>query len=430
MSVEKGRTKKAITILFLWGAMLFAHMIRFAFGVAAPTLMLMYHLSPKTMGYILSGWNWSYTGSLLLIGPIVDRFGPWIVMGIGSVIWGLSTVALPLAGAAVSFFLMRMIFGFGHSMLFPSVATSVSREFGAKERTRAIAVAHSGNPLGLAIGALVGAFILARLGWQAIFYCIGGASLLWTVAWFRLYPDRYIGRLKREPAPGVSDLGSQRVSWISLFRYRSTWGIALGQMGYLYAYFFFISWLPAYLVLDRKMTLLKSGIIAALPFWVGVFCTLAGGWLGDYLIARGISTTVSRKSIIGTGLAAATIMVIATVFTQHAWLAVTFLTLCVASLRMTTGSVNSLPIDLAPRTAVASLTAIQNLFGNLAGMLAPIITGYLVNSTGSFVDPFIIAGVMALFGAVAFVFMVGNLEKQQIEPPASMAVSVSPSRAV
>jgi ACS family D-galactonate transporter-like MFS transporter len=148
------------------------------------------------------------------------------------------------------------------------------------------------------------------------------------------------------------------------------------------------------------------------------------------LIARGISTTVSRKSIIGTGLTAATIMVIATVFTQQAWLAVTFLTLCVASLRMTTASVNSLPIDLAPRSAVATLTAIQNLFGNLAGMLAPIATGYLLASSGSFVDPFIIAGAMALFGALAFVFMVGNVEKQQIEPPTSMAVSVSHSQAL
>jgi MFS family permease len=382
------------------------------------------------MGYILSGWNWSYTGTLFLIGPIVDRFGPWIVMGVGSVIWGLSTVALPLAGAAVSLFLMRMVFGFGHSMLFPSVATSVSREFSFKERTRAIAVVHSGNPVGLAVGAMIAAFILARLGWKAVFYCLGGASLLWTLAWFYLYPDRHIGRQRSAEVHGANANEHRRVPWISLFRYRSTWGIALGQMGYLYAYFFFISWLPAYLVLDRKMTLLKSGVVAALPFWVGVFCTLGGGWLGDHLIQRGVSPTVSRKSIIGIGLTAATFMVIGAVFTQQGWLAVTLLTLCVACLRTTTASVNSLPIDLAPPSAVGSLTAIQNLFGNLAGMLAPIITGYIVNSTGSFVGSFIVAGAMALFGGVSFVFIIGNLEKLPIEPGSPMAVSVSHSRAV
>jgi ACS family D-galactonate transporter-like MFS transporter len=427
MKAEKQRSTKVITLLFLWGAMLFTHMIRYAFGVAAPTLMVLYHLSPKTMGYILSGWNWSYTGTLFLIGPIVDRFGPWIVMGVGSVIWGLSTLALPLAGAAVSLFLMRMIFGFGHSMLFPSVATSVSREFGSKERTRAIAVAHSGNPVGLAMGAVIAAFILARLSWKAVFYCLGAGSLLWTMAWFYSYPDRYIGR-QRVAASDANE--RQRIRWISLFSYRSTWGIAFGQMGYLYAYYFFVSWLPAYLVLDRKMTIFKSGVIAALPFWVGVFCTLGGGWLGDYLIQRGASPTVSRKSIIGIGLTAATITVIAAVFTQQSWLAVTLLTLCVACLRTTTGSVNSLPIDLAPPSAVGSLTAIQNLFGNLAGMLAPITTGYLVNSTGSFVDSFLVAGAMALFGAISFVFIIGNLERQQTKPRTPMAVSVSHSRAV
>src|SRR5690348_3364888 len=430
MNAKSQRSTKLMTLIFLWGAMLFAHSIRFAFGVAAPTLMTLYHLSPKTMGYVLSGWNWSYTGTLFLIGLIVDRFGPWIVMGIGSVIWGLSTLALPLASAAVSLFLMRMLFGFGHSMLFPSVAASVSREFSFKERTRAIAVVHSGNPVGLAMGAVIAAFILAHLGWKAVFYCLGAGSLLWTLAWFYLYPDRHIGRRRSGEGGGANINEHRRVPWISLFLHRSTWGIALGQMGYLYAYFFFITWLPAYLVLDRKMTLLKSGVIAALPFWVGVFCTLGGGWLGDYLIERGVSLTVSRKSIIGIGLSASTATVIAAVFVQQAWLAVTLLTLCVAFLRTTTGSVNSLPNDLAPPAAVASLTAIQNLFGNLAGMLAPIVTGYLVDSTGSFVASFIVAGAMALFGALSFVFIVGNVERQRIEPKAPLKVSVLPSRAV
>ncbi|HLH05632.1 MAG TPA: MFS transporter [Terriglobales bacterium] len=423
MSATTERSKKATTLALLWGAMLFAHSIRFAFGVAAPTLMALYHLSPKTMGYILSGWNWSYTGTLFLIGPIVDRFGAWIVMGVGSVVWGLSTLALPLASAAVSLFLMRMIFGFGHSMLFPAVARAVSREFSFKERTRAIAVVHSGNPLGLAAGAVIAAFVLAHLGWQAVFYCLGAGSLLWTVAWFRLYPDRQTGTPRAQGHHASSN--DQRVSWLSLFRYRSTWGIALGQMGYLYAYFFFITWLPAYLVLDRKMTLLKSGVVAALPFWVGVFCTLLGGWLGDYLIASGVSLTVSRKSIIGLGLIGSTVTVIAAVFVQQAWLAVTLVTLCVAFLRTTTGSVNSLPIDLAPSSAVASLTSIQNLFGNLAGMLAPIITGYLVSATGSFVASFMVAGSMALFGAISFVFIVGNVEGHRKDPRAPLAVPVA-----
>jgi sugar phosphate permease len=267
--------------------------------------------------------------------------------------------------------------------------------------------------------------LLAHLGWQAVFYGVGGASLLFTLAWFAFYPDQRIGRLAA-PSGGI-----RRISWLSLLRYRSTWGIAFGQMGYLYAYFFFVSWLPGYLVLERKMTLLESGIAAALPFWVGMLGTLGGGWLGDHLIQRGMTTTASRKSIIGAGLMTATVLVVVAAYTAQSWLAVALLTLCVASLRLTTGSVNSLPIDLAPPAAVASLTSIQNVFGSIGGLLAPIVTGRIVTLTGSFVTSLLVAGGMALFGAISYLFIMGDIRKDSITPAGSSVISrVSSSTAV
>ena len=275
--------------------------------------------------------------------------------------------------------------------------------------------------MGIAVGATVAAFILATLGWQAVFYCTGGASLLLTLAWFRFYPDKRLGkqparhqsRLRDTPPALRADSADrhavQRISWSSLFRYRSTWGIAFGQMGYLYAYFFFVSWLPGYLILERKMTLLQSGILSALPFWAGLLGTLAGGWLGDYLIQHGISTTVSRKSIIAGGLSGSTVLVISAAYVEQSWLAVTLLTLCIGCLRLATGSVNSLPIDLAPALMVGSLTGIQNFFGNIGGLLAPIVTGYLVNATGSFAGSFVVAGCMALFGAISYM-LIGDID--------------------
>lgn len=419
------RVNRIITVSLLFGAQLCSYMIRYTLSIVAPTLMTLYHLSPQTMGYILSGWNWSYTAGLLFVGPAVDRFGAWIVMGSGSVVWGVSTIVLPVATTATSLFLLRMIFGFGHSMLIPAGASAISSGFNIKERTRVVAMVFTGNQVGLAAGATVAAFLLAHLGWQAVFYGVGGASLLFTLAWFAFYPDKRIGRLAA-PSGGI-----RRVSWLSLLRYRSTWGIAFGQMGYLYAYFFFVSWLPGYLVLERKMTLLESGIAAALPFWVGMLGTLGGGWLGDHLIQRGVTTTVSRKSIIGAGLITATVLVVVAAYTAQSWLAVTLLTLCVASLRLTTGSVNSLPIDLAPPAAVASLTSIQNVFGSIGGLLAPIVTGRIVTLTGSFVTSLLVAGGMALFGAISYLFIMGDIRKDSITPAASSVISrVSSSTAV
>jgi MFS transporter, ACS family, D-galactonate transporter len=425
MRHSEDRVNRIITVSLLFGAQLCSYMIRYTLSIVAPTLMTLYHLSPQTMGYILSGWNWSYTAGLLFVGPAVDRFGAWIVMGSGSVVWGVSTIALPVATTATSLFLLRMIFGFGHSMLIPAGASAISRRFNVKERTRAVAIAFTGNQVGLAAGATVAAFLLAHLGWQAVFYGVGGASLLFTLAWFAFYPDQRIGRLAA-PSGGI-----RRISWLSLLRYRSTWGIAFGQMGYLYAYFFFVSWLPGYLVLERKMTLLESGIAAALPFWVGMLATLGGGWLGDHLIQRGVTTTVSRKSIIGAGLMTATVLVVVAAYTAQSWRAVALLTLCVASLRLTTGSVNSLPIDLAPPAAVASLTSIQNVFGSIGGLLAPIVTGRIVTLTGSFVTSLLVAGGMALFGAISYLFIMGDIRKDSITPAGSSVISrVSSSTAV
>lgn len=416
MNSDKDGFNKTVSLSLLWGAQFSCYAIRFALGVVAPTLMKLYHISPKAMGYILSGWNWAYTASQLFVGPLVDRFGAWIVMGIGSGIWGITTVALPIASTVVSLFVMRALFGFGQSMLVPGTAATVSRWFGPKDRARAVAVAFSGNQVGLAIGGTVAAFVLARLGWHAVFYCIGGGSLVFTLIWLVGYPEKRIGRRTASASAAGPIMQERPISWASLFRYRSTWGIGFGQFGYLYAFYFFITWLPGYLVIERHMTVLKSGMISTLPFWAGMIGTLTGGWLSDYLIQRGATPTLSRKTVIGASLTISTVLVIAAAFTQSIWLAVIFLTLCVGFLRMTSGPSNTLPIDLAPPALVGSLASIQNFFSNTGGLLAPVVTGYIVSSTGSFIGALVAAGGMALFGAISYVFLMGRVETYRVEP--------------
>jgi len=264
----------------------------------------------------------------------------------------------------------------------------------------------------LAAGGTVAAFILVQMGWEAVFYCIGGASLLFTLAWFVFYPDQRIGTRTAQHSGAARPWNS----WVAFLRHRSTWGIAIGQLGYLYALGVFVSWLPGYLVLERKMTLLKSGMVSAIPFWVGILATLAGGWLADYLVKRGVSITRSRKSIIGAGLIAATIFVSSAAVVREAWLAVTLITLCVGCLRMTTGSVNAVAIDLAQPSSVGALSSIQNFFGNIGAVSAPIVTGYLVGSTGSFTIALVVAGAMATVGAVGYLFILGEIEPNQPRP--------------
>jgi MFS transporter, ACS family, D-galactonate transporter len=408
---------KAVMLSLLGGAMMFSFAIRLILPVVQTKLADMYDIPPDKMGILLSSWNWSYTGALSVAGPLIDRFGPWVAMSAGSALWGLSTLALPLASGYMGLLLMRIAFGLGQGCLIPCTSTSISSIFPAKERTRAVSVAFTGNSIGLAIAAPAAALIYAKWGWEWVFYTWGGASLLLTILWFALYPEKVIGRVKSLSAPTASS--EVRPPWISLFGYRSTWGIAFGQMGYLYAYYFFVSWLPGYLVKDRGMTILNSGLVSALPFFAGVLGTLAGGWLADSMIAKGHSPTFTRKSIIGTGLVGSTIMVIAAAYTDNVWMAVTLITMCIGSLRLATASANSLPIDLAPRNVLGSVTAIQNFFGNVGGTLAPILTGFLIKASGTFVSSLVLAGGMATLGAISYVLVVGNLDRDRIAPQES-----------
>ena len=403
MQQPQESTAKTLTISLLWLTMALVFMIRYAMAAVAPVLIRDYGISPGEMGFVLSAWSWAYVAFYLAGGPLVDRYGPWAVLGIGSGVWGLATLALPLATGVPWLFSARLLFGLATIMTVPSCTVAIARWFPHQERTRAVAVVFSGNQVGLAVGAALTALLLSEIGWQAVFYCLGIASLLLTVAWVRFYPDRSVGGGPRRKVPGNSSAGS----WPQLLRRRFTWGIALGQVGYLYGFYFFFTWLPGYLILERKMTILQSGIIGSLPFLAGILGTLGGGWLGDFLIQRGVSPTFSRKSIIGAGLTAATIFMVSTAFAQQTWLAVTMLILCMGCLRLTTGSVNALPIDLAPPPLVGSLASIQNFLGNFAGLLAPIITGSILASTGSFVGALFVAGAMTTLGAFSYLFILG-----------------------
>jgi MFS family permease len=387
-----------------------ASVVRMALSMVAPTLMKEYDISPETMGIVLSGWNWAYTACQLIVGPLVDRFGSWMVLSVGAGVWSLSTIAFPLAATAAGFFLFRALFGIGHSMLIPSQGSAISRWFKPEQRSTALGFAFSGSQVGIAIGSVVCAFLLANWGWQSVFYGVGAANLLFAVVWFLSYPDKQVG-VQAKLGRGEKSETAERVSIFSLLRYRTAWGLALGQMGYLYAYHVFVSWLPSYLALERGMSIRQTGLLASLPFIVGMLATIGGGWLGDYLIRKGFEPTAARKTVVGTGMIVATVLVVTAAYTPQTWLAVTLLTLCMGSLRATTGSANSIPIDLAPSTSVASLVSIQNLGGNIGGLMAPIVTGFILGATGSFTGALVVAGAVMAFGAFSYVFIVGSLPK-------------------
>ena len=192
------------------------------------------------------------------------------------------------------------------------------------------------------------------------------------------------------------------IRWITLLKYRTTWGAMLGNFGYLYVYFVFASWLPGYLVLQRKMSILRSGFVAMLPFLVGVAATISGGYISDWMVRRGARVTVARKVLSCGGLCLATVFTLLGAYSTSTWPAVTYLTLAVAGFSLATGSIQTMMVDIAPPHYVASLVSMQNFLGNIGGAFAPMVTGILLARTKSFTVPLIVTAAVSLFAAVCY----------------------------
>ena len=403
-------------LLLLAVSQAIAYMDRVNMSVVAPVLIRQYHWSPATVGVLMSMFNWTFTISLLAAGPFVDWVRARLAYPLGLGLWSLGTL---LCGTTLSFTplaVFRGMVGVGEAPMIPAGQRVIFETFSKEQRASAVATFFSGNYFGLALGIPFSALILHSWGIPWVFYVTGVISALW-IPWF-LYTYRGAGRT---PAAAAA---KSNIRWATLLKFRTTWGVMLGQAGYLYISYVFASWLPTYLVVQRKMSILKGGFIGMLPFIVGVIATILGGYMSDWLVRRGARITVARKLMTCGGLFLATVFTLWAAYTVGVVLAVILLTLAVASLRLATGSCNSMMVDIAPPHIVSSLVSLQNFGGNVGGALAPVVTGILLARTGNFQIPLLVtAGVALVFGCGSYGLIVGSLDQKLDQPPATAGAS-------
>ena len=372
-------------------------------SVAAPVLIKTYHYTPAMAGLLFSMFNWAFTLSLLPAGPLVDKTGPRVGYGIGFFITSAATFVCGLTSRMLPLSIFRAVVGVGEGPLIPSGQRVIFENFPKEQRAFAVGTYFAGARFGLALGIPFATILLHKWGLPSVFYVTGSLGCLWLV-WFLL---------TYRPVPRPANLVRSNIRWRTLLRYRNTWGLMLGNAGYLYIYYVFASWLPGYLVLQRKMSILNSGFVGMLPFLVSVVATVSGGWIADGLVRRGIRVTVARKTMACGGLFSATVFTLLGAYSVGLWTAVTFLTLAIASFSLATASINSMAVDIAPPHAVSSLVSLQIFGGNVAGSFAPVVTGLLISSAGSFTTPLLVTAAVALvFGCGSFGLLVGNLDER------------------
>ena len=398
-----GRTWGVLALLA--GSQVLAYVDRVNLSVAGPDLVRSGVLSAAWLGTLFSIFNWAFTLSLLPAGPLVDRFGAGRLLAGGVALWSLATAFGGATRAFLPLALSRAGVGVGEATMIPAGSRLIEERIPPGRRALAVGTVFAGNKVGLALGIPLASVLLARFGWHAVFLVTGGLGALWLAGWALVYrPTAAVG-----PRPvSVRDAARR---WGALLRHRTTWGVMIGQAGYLYLYYLFVSWVPGYLVLQRHLGTLQTGAAGTLPFAAGVLCTLFAGWLGDRLVARGAAITRVRKTFAVGGLLAATIFTAATAFADDTLTAVAGLTLAVASFSFATAHVNAIPLDVAPPASVASLVSLQNVGGNIGGSLAPVLTGLLVSGAGDFKVPLLVAAAVGLvFGCGGYGLVLGRLE--------------------
>jgi len=370
------------------------------------------HLSLGEMGILLSAFSWSYAFAQLPTGILVDKVGPRILLSVGLAIWSIAQACGGFARSLRLFVATRVVLGVGEAPQFPAGARIVSNWYPPRERGLPTGLFNSSSSLGPALAPPLLTALMATFGWRGMFYVMGGAGLLAAMAWYMCYRDPEAAGLTAEAMRSIRDgepRSAETVSfaqWLRLFKHRTTWGMTLGFACALYLIWLYLTWLPGYLEIEHHMSTIKIGFAASVPFIFGFCGSLAGGFVSDVLARRGLSPIVSRKLPLVVGLLLMAIFTVPAALTSDANLAVLTIALAVFSGCVATSSAWALVTATAPPDYVASLGAIQNFGGYFGGSFAPIVTGFVVESTGSFTSALLVGSVIAVASAVLYLVVV------------------------
>jgi MFS family permease len=368
--------------------------------VALPLISLDLHLGPEIKGLVLSSFFWSYALMQIPIGWCADRWNlRWLYAGLFAV-WSLACGLTGFAGSLVVLLLLRMLLGVGESVYLPGGTKIVSMLFPSAERGFPSGLFDSGTRLGLAVGAPLIASLIVFCGWRKMFALVGFTAIIWVVPWLLAAPKRLqVARAVAAPRPS-------RPVWRIRFN-RNLLGICLGFFCFDYYWYLFVTWLPDYLVTVRHLTLVRAGFYASLPYLVFGLCQPMGGWITDWFIRWGWDETRTRKTMLSIAFLSG-LLLIPAARAESPLGALAFL-MGGSLVGLAVGNLFAIIQCCAPPEEVGIWTGYENFVGNIGGVLAPIVTGFLIARTGTYLPGFALAAGVLVSGILAYWFIVGEL---------------------
>lgn len=367
-------------------------------------------LSRVEMGWVFSAFIAGYVLFEIPGGWMADRFGAKRLLA-RIVLWWSAFTAL--TGAALSFVVLlvvRFLFGCGEAGAFPGAAAAIGRWFPSDERGRAQAVVMIGSRLGGAFAPALVIWLMSLIDWRWIYALFAIVGVVWVMVWLRSYEDSpeqhpAVSPAEREriargrPEPGENE----QLSWKAMARSLNTWGLCLMYSGYTFGLYFYFTWLPTYLNEGRGIAFERVGFYAAAPFLAGAICNLLGGWWSDALAKKMPLRLARRIPAMAGMLAAAAFLMLSMSVADPTW--------GVAWLAMSFGAADLiLPVCWATcldtgRQFAGAVSGTMNSLGQVGGLLAPVLFGWLVDKTGSWNAPLLAMAIFYVLSACAWILI-------------------------
>lgn len=380
------------------------YMDRQAIGVLKSTLQHDLGWNEIDYGNLVFAFQTAYAIGMLVVGRLIDRLGTRVGYALAVVGWSLASMAHGALHSLTGFLAARFALGLGESGVFPASMKATAEWFPKRERAFAAGVLNAGTNVGAILTPLIAPWITVHWGWRWAFFLIGATGFLWLGVWLWLYrsPEGHprcspaeLAYIRSEP-----EEVSRPISWFRLTAYRQTWAFALAKFMIDPIWWFYLYWIPDFLQRRHGLALLKLGLPIVTIYLMSDAGSVLGGWFSSCLIQRGRSVNGARKMAMLLCAVAVTPIVFAPRISSL-WGAVALIGLAAAAHQGFSANLFTLPSDMFPAKAVASVVGIGGMAGAIGGMLIAKIVGYFLQWTGSYTVPFAIAGSAYLI-ALAF----------------------------
>jgi len=401
-------TAPATIVLLVATALFINYIDRGNLATAAPLMKGELRLSATQLGVLLSAFYYTYVLAMFPAGWLAERYGAHIVLAIGVAIWSVATFLTGFVNSFAALLALRLLLGLGESAGFPCASKLLAQSVIPGRLGLANGVMSFGYLLGPAVGTLIGGLLMAAYGWRPVFIVFGALSIAWLIPWRSVV----VG-----PAPAGASPVTSAPSLRQILGQRALWGAAIGLFSANYSFYFILAWLPIYLVESRGFSVRTMSVVASTSYALTALGALGYGWLTDHWLRSGWSTGVVYKGVMALNhVIGITCMIAMTVLPSGGAIAALFVYEIMAGLA--SPGLYAIPQIIAGPSAAGRWVGIHNCVGALAGILAPALTGILIDRTGGFAAPFTLAAAVGVIGLVAWLIVLPRIAPIRWSPVA------------